>query len=190
MTYPSSFADKVLSVARALEGCGVPYAMGGAISYVYHAEPRTTIDIDVNVFVSELDATGVLRCLESIGINPSEQELDQLRRASQARLRLEGTFVDLFFPVHAFHESCASRTRRVRFDGGSIQILSAEDLVVFKVIFNRAKDWLDVEQVLRTQGEHFDRAYALRWLDDMVGTEDSARVRFAELIETIAAELT
>jgi len=44
-----SLPDKILAVDRAFER--VPHAFGGAISLAYHAEPRATIDIDVNVFV-------------------------------------------------------------------------------------------------------------------------------------------
>ncbi|MBI1843131.1 MAG: hypothetical protein HYR89_00725, partial [Actinobacteria bacterium] len=40
---------KVLALTCALDG--VPHAFGGALALAYYAEPRATIDIDLNVFV-------------------------------------------------------------------------------------------------------------------------------------------
>jgi hypothetical protein len=49
-------------------------------------------------------------------------------------------------------------------------------------LFNRPKDWVDIEAIISARAD-FDAAYVLRWLDDMVGPEDSARRRFAALLE-------
>ena len=182
MTYPEPFVAKVLLVTSALDRAGVPYAIGGALAYGYHAEPRGTSDIDINVFLSDADARPVIVDLGTIGVAAGEQEIATAIRTGQVRLQLEGTFVDLFFANHQFHDSCASRSSVVRFDGGAIRILSAEDLVVFKALFNRGKDWLDIEQVLRTQAKSFDSEYVLSWLDEMLGPSDSVRIRIAELL--------
>lgn len=187
--YSESFIEKLFKVARALESAEIPYAMGGAVSYIFYAEPRTTIDIDVNIFVTEADTERVVECLAQVGVVAGDRQRDELRRTGQARLLLDGTFVDLFFPVHDFHSSCARRARRVQLDGGTIMVLSAEDLVVFKTLFNRPRDWIDIEQVLLTQASQFDVAYTLHWIDAMVGPDDSTRIKLAAYIDQARATL-
>ena len=177
-----TLAEKVVRVMTALERAGIPAALGGAHALSYHAEPRATGDADINVFVSVAEVDRVMAAMAAAGVGTSAAETAQARAREQIRLLFDGTHIDLFFPVHAFHGSCQRRAIRMPFDGAELPILSAEDLVVFKVLFNRPKDWFDIESVLTTKGAGFDGGYVLHWLDDMVGPQDSARTRFAGLL--------
>jgi len=56
---------------------------------------------------------------------------------------------------------------------GTIPILSAEHLVVCKVIFNRPRDWVDVEAMVEAQSE-VDPAEVLRWVARIAGDEAPA----------------
>ncbi|HEY7952208.1 MAG TPA: hypothetical protein VID70_04420 [Solirubrobacteraceae bacterium] len=47
-----SLPDKVLAIHRALAQAKVAHAFGGALALAYYAEPRGTIDIDLNVFTA------------------------------------------------------------------------------------------------------------------------------------------
>src|SRR5947209_7381077 len=46
---PLTLAQRVLAIEGALPT--IPHAFGGALALAYYAEPRATIDIDLNVFV-------------------------------------------------------------------------------------------------------------------------------------------
>ena len=50
--------------------------------------------------------------------------------------------------------------------------LSAEATVVFKLLFYRAKDLVDIEKLVAVQGEDLDRAYIRGWMVDMMGNDD------------------
>ena len=182
MSIHLTLKEKVLRVMGALEEAGIPAAVGGALALAYYAQPRTTSDADINLFVSVTEVDAVMEAMDRAGVETSPSKTAESRAREQVRLLFGETFIDLFFPLHAFHESCQRRAVRMEFDGGFLPILSAEDLVVFKVLFNRPKDWFDIESVLETQGALFDGAYVLRWLDDMVGATDSVRVRFGNLL--------
>ena len=43
--------EKLIALHHALDDAGIPHAVGGAIALGYYAEPRATIDVDINVFV-------------------------------------------------------------------------------------------------------------------------------------------
>ncbi len=59
---------------------------------------------------------------------------------------------------------------------------SAEVLAVFKMLFFRPKDLVDVERMLTVQGERFDRAFVRDALVDMLG-EDERISKWDELCE-------
>lgn len=69
-------------------------------------------------------------------------------------------------------DSAARRCRDAVLLGRPIKVLSPEDLIVFKMVFFRAKDLADVERLVRFMGTELDHAYIRAWLLDMVGPDD------------------
>jgi hypothetical protein len=176
--------EKVLALDRALAGAGVPHAFGGALALAYYATPRGTIDIDVNVFAPAAQAEHVLGVLAPIGVERGAASAAAIRERGQVRVRWERTPIDLFFAYDPLHDRCLERARTVPFgEEAEIPILSAEDLAVFKVIFDRPKDWHDLAEMLYAQAERFDAAYAFAWLRRILEPDDPRLARFAELVE-------
>jgi hypothetical protein len=66
-----------------------------------------------------------------------------------------------------------------------VMVWDAETLAVFKMMFFRHKDLADVEQIVRTQGEHFDRLWVRNQLAEMYGMRDPRLSSWDELIENI-----
>jgi len=182
---PVPFPDKVVALDHAFLEAEIPYAFGGAIALAYYAAPRATVDIDINVFVPVERGGEVMAALEALGTDPlgPEQEA-RLERDAQARARWETTALDLFFSYDPLHDSCLERRRRVPFgrDGDFIQVLSAEDLAVFKVLFDRDKDWRDLHEMRFALGDAFDAEYARRWLRRILPEDDPRYVRFEETL--------
>lgn len=172
-------------IEAALQAARIPHAFGGAIALAYYATPRATIDIDVNVFVEATRADDVLAALERLGAAaPTESERLRLRRDGQARIRWGRTPIDLFFSYDAFHDACMERRRVYPFGRGeTIHVLSAEDLVVFKAIFDREKDWRDIAELVFASGDELDAAWITDWLERIVGRDDERFRRAAEALE-------
>jgi hypothetical protein len=155
----TTLVEKVLAVASALGDQDLPFAFGGALALAYATEePRGTRDIDVNVFVSPADVDAVFGALP-----PPVAHTDADRRAvvrdEQVRLFWDDTPIDLFFAAHPMHHEAAARRRRVEFAGTQIPVLAPLDLAVFKALFDRAKDWVDIE-TMRDSGTLDPRAAA------------------------------
>ncbi len=136
-----------MSIHRQLESAKVPHAIGGALALAYYAEPRATVDVDVNVFVSTDRWPEVSAALEEIGVDVSADPV-ALERDGQVRLWWGRNAVDLFFSYDEFHAEMAKRSRKVPFGDTTLQILAPEHLAVCKAMFDRVKDWLDIEQIL------------------------------------------
>src|SRR5262245_48921842 len=176
--------EKIVALERAFAADRVPHAFGGALALAYYATPRGTHDIDVNVFVPSARAGRVLELLARLGVDSGgEEPLAEARASGQTRVRWERTPIDLFFTYHELHERCRERLRRVPFGADEISILSAEDLAIFKVLFDRAKDWSDLRELLYAQGPAFDPEYALRWLREILAADDPRLARFETLAQ-------
>jgi hypothetical protein len=175
--------DKVLAIHRQLQAAKIPHAIGGALALAYYAEPRATVDVDVNVFVPTDRWPGVRDALDSLGVDVSA-DLSALERDGQVRLWWGRNAVDLFFSYDEFHEEMRGKARKVPFGKETLQILSPEHLAVCKAMFDRTKDWLDIEQIL-VATDPLDLAEIESWLERMVGRADP---RFAKL-EEIKAQL-
>jgi hypothetical protein len=183
-----SLAEKVLLLEAGFHQRGIPHAFGGAIALAYYATPRATIDIDVNVFVGVERADEVLGLLEALGADPlRSRERAQLEREEQVRVRWDATPIDLFFSYDALHESCLERRQHMPFgEGDSIHVLAAEDLLVFKALFSRDKDWRDIEELVYAMGDELDSAYARGWLERIAGARDPRCQRLAGVLERYA----
>lgn len=175
-----SLPEKVIAVHEGLAAAQIPHAIGGALALAYYAEPRATIDIDVNVFVSTEHWQSVHDALGPLGVAVDDLDFDALKRDGQCRLWWGQTPVDLFFAYDAIHEEMPKETRKVPFADTTLPILSPEHLAICKAMFDRPKDWLDIEQMLvATDG--IDLAEIEGWLTRMVGEQDSRLKRLEEL---------
>jgi hypothetical protein len=170
--------DKVVAIDSAL--AGVPHAFGGALALAYWAEPRATIDIDVNVFVPPDQAFAVLHPLALLGVatTGAAQSIDL---DGQVRVFWESTPIDLFFAYDRFHLAADEGAVEVPFADATIRVLSAEHLTVCKVIFDRPKDWVDIDAML-TQGTSIRAAEVLRWVGRIAGDEDPRYERIAAVL--------
>jgi hypothetical protein len=177
--------EKALAIARALDLARIPQAFRGAIALAIAAEPRATTHVDGNIVVPASRADEVLSILRAIGVavdTPGARE--QLARDEQIRLRWTGTWIDLFFSYSPLHDACDQRARTVKVLGQAIRVLSAEDLAVFKVLFDRPKDWIDLEAILLTQGPRFEADYVERWVSAIAGADDPRVARLRRLVQS------
>jgi hypothetical protein len=129
-------------------------------------------------------AAAVLDVLGALGVDAaSATARRQLAERGQLRCRWEHVPIDLFFAYDALHARCRERALRVPFGAGaSIPILSAEDLAIFKGLFDREKDWRDLRELLFALGGEFDAPYALDWLRRILAAGDERLARFEALL--------
>ena len=154
----TSLVDRIIAISESLERSSIPWALGGALALAYAtSEPRGTRDIDVNVFVRATQATRVFAALPS-GVGFTDADAAEAVLRDQVRLWWDRTPVDVFFAADEFHLDVATRCRVVPFEGHRIRVLSAEDLAVFKAMFDRTKDWADIEAMVESRAIDLDVA--------------------------------
>ena len=162
-------ADRMLAVHDALRAAGLPHAIGGAIALGYCTlEARGTQDVDINVFVSPSRTREVFAALPD-GVRVTARDLQLAERDGQVRLLWDATPIDVFFSVLPFHDEVERNIRHVSFGDRTIPVLDCTDLAVFKALFARPRDWVDIEAMVEARSLDVDEA--MRWVREMVGDD-------------------
>lgn len=139
--------EKLIATHDALTAAHFPHAFGGAIALAYCTkEPRGTRDLDLNVFVPADRAEAVLGTLPK-NVVVTEADIKTVMRDAQARLWWDVTPIDIFLNNHPIHEQVARNLRWVPLGDREIPVLDCASLIVFKALFNRTKDWADIEAI-------------------------------------------
>jgi hypothetical protein len=175
----SELGDRLLAVHDALDKAGLPHAIGGAIALGYCTlEPRGTRDLDLNVFVGKDRIKEVFAALPD-PVSMSGLDLENAERDGQVRLFWEHTPLDIFFSVLPFHDQVAKEVRQVSFEGHTIPVVGCNTLAVFKALFDRTRDWADIEAMV--EAHTIDVDSAVGWIRDMAGPGSAEAAKLAAL---------
>lgn len=165
------------AVVDALLAAGIPCALGGALALGVWGVPRGTTDVDLDVFVGEERYEEVLDVLAGAGCTfDRDVALKQAREGDTVVVRFGPWRVDVFVPTIPFYEEAHRRVRMATFRGRPRPFLDAESLAVFKLLFYRAKDLLDLERLVAVAGADLDHTFVREQIAGMMG-EDDPRVR-------------
>jgi hypothetical protein len=181
-----SLTEKVSIIHRTLDMAEIPHAIGGAVAIAYYGEPRSTGDLDVNVFIPPDRWPLLSDSLRPLAI---EIEVDEreLRRFGEIELDWDSNLLHLFLSTDPLHGRMREEIHHVPFNGATIPIVSPEHLVVRKAILDRPKDWLDIEQMLVATSP-LDLGEIREWLERMVGKDDPRMVRLLEIESSLAGD--
>ena len=178
-----SLVDAVAALIDALEPSGIAYALGGAVAYSAWAEPRATRDVDLNLWLPPERLNEGFAVLERVGVSlEREQARTTVNERGMFLGRLGEYRVDVFVPSVPFYDEALRRRVRTRVANRDTWVLSAETLVVFKMLFYRPKDLADVGRLLKIQQGRLDLAFVRRWLVEMLGSEDERIETWGRLV--------
>lgn len=175
-----TLAERIVALHRALSRRRIPHAFGGAIALAFATrDPRGTSDIDINLFVPAGDADRALRALPD-GVARPQGAAATIERDGQTRLWWDDTPLDLFFDYAPIHADAAAHRRTVPFAGTRIPVLGPVELAVFKAMFDRTRDWADIEAMLAAGTLDIDAVS--RALSAMLPADDTrfSRLRTAQ----------
>jgi hypothetical protein len=166
--------DAVVELHDGLDAAGIHHAFGGAFALLWcTGEPRTTVDIDLNVFAPPTEAQQVLDALPEEIVATGEQAAT-LMTVGQCRLMFDGIPIDIFLDTTPFHDDLRLHVSEHQLANRRLPFLGCNDLAVFKAFFSRRKDWADIEEMLRAG--RLDVPYVAGVLSEYLGPEDD-RIR-------------
>jgi hypothetical protein len=176
--------ERVIALHRGLARKRIPHAFGGAIALAYWTlDPRGTSDIDLNVFVPAGESAGALDALPD-GVGRPEGTVEAIAKDGQIRLWWDETPIDLFFDYVPVHADAARHARTVPFADTRIPVLGPVELAVFKVMFDRTRDWADIEAMVAAKTVDLDAVRTT--LATLLESDDPRFTRLDEAVRRAA----
>lgn len=164
----TSSGDLIKRISNAFATAKIPYAVGGAHALNMWANPRATVDIGVNVFLTIPQFESLIPILKQLGATTVEDAKDKSGEdvqyyddtfvlehflpdeSSFSTIYIDGIKVELFPNTLALQQQIAiDGVREVPFKGTpGVLFLSAEAVIAVKLLFFRRKDQADILNLL------------------------------------------
>ena len=166
--------DVVTELAGAFDRLQLRFALGGALATSYWGIVRTTQDVDCLVAVPALKYQRLADELHALGCRQLDED-GNFVEMSVARMRsqvsdqhliecfLDSVRIELFVPIVPLQTEILRRATIVRIGNRDVPVTTAEDLILLKLAFHRAKDVQDVRGILWVQRGRLDLDYLGRW---------------------------
>jgi hypothetical protein len=167
-----SFQYQLSQVVKFLEKARVDYAVLGGIAVSIYSEPRMTQDIDLNIALNMEDLSQFLGKAREYGFQPIPPGIKKfaeetgvipmkfLKRGVAGR-------VDFIIAQNPIEFAGLKRARLRSIWGVKVKIVTAEDLLVHKLLSDRPRDLEDARGIVLRQGERLDKKYVMCWLRKM-----------------------
>jgi len=141
-------ANRILSSAP-----GVKAALAGAGARNVYAEPRNTGDLDYAVVLDDEQCyQDLLRRLRATGFELRTEQSDPPEQyPSLVVLERAGIRLDLLVAKTEFEHQAVARAIDVVSKDAVLRVVRLEDLLVYKLIASRSKDWNDIEALVEEQ---------------------------------------
>jgi hypothetical protein len=169
----SAPAELLAALGSAMFERGWRWYVFGAQAVAVHGRPRLTADVDVTIEATGAGAAEVIEALLPHGFAPridlSPEHLRGARLLPMVHVP-SGFPLDLVLAAPGLEEEFLARSRPLDLGGVEAPVVSAEDLVVMKVLAGRRKDLEDIRSVLAVQGDRLD----LVRVRDLLGALESA----------------
>ena len=175
MTSPADGFRRLVSV---LDRLGIGYMIGGSLASSVHGVPRSTNDIDIVADIRPQQLASWIAELKSEFYLDPPEAIEQALCAGRMfnLIHLETGYKYDFYPMPSdpYSQMALSRRREVEYAldaSATLQfyVASAEDTVLAKLSWYRAggrvseRQWADVLDVIRIQGDRLDLVYLRRW---------------------------
>lgn len=150
----------LVDLAQLLTGQAVGYMVIGGLAAAIWGEPRTTLDVDVTVWVPEGDIAALVERLgERFDLLVSDPRgFIAQTRVLPMRTRA-GIRIDLIFGLLSFEEEAIRRAIEVTVGSATVRFCSPEDLILHKIISTRERDLADVRAVVARRLASLDLDY-------------------------------
>jgi DNA polymerase elongation subunit (family B) len=146
----------------------IPYMLSGSVAMSAYTIPRFTRDIDFVIHLQKKDVPELMKYFDSGYYIDEEAVNDAIKRESMFNIMDYGSGYKADFLIlknEAFSKSEFNRRKKVHLFGISIHIVSAEDLLISKIIWIQELQREDIKQLSKTMG--LDWSYINEWIKEL-----------------------
>jgi hypothetical protein len=159
-------AEALVILKAFLEQRAIRYMVIGGLANSVWGQPRFTADADVVVLLGD---RSIAEFVELVATGFRFRQPNPVAFAQRTYVLPIGitdeVSADLSLAMLPYEEQAIERAVLTEVEGVRIPVCTAEDLIIYKAISERPRDWMDIEGVLIRQGDHLDQEYILGWLE-------------------------
>jgi len=170
-------AEVLAALAEGLGTAGIRWYLFGAQAAILYGVPRLTADVDATAEYPVDRAEKLARLLLGAGFEPRVGEIGAFARHTRVIPLAHvstGIPVDLVLAGAGLEEEFLDRAQLIDVGGVRVPVITADDLIVTKVLAGRSKDLEDVRDVLRQQSVSLDLDRIRRLLSALEAALDRA----------------
>lgn len=168
--------ETVETVCRFLNEEDIDYVLIGGVAVMVHGRPRSTMDIDFILQVSEEDLSVFTTFLKDKGFDANATEIRQaFAKKSHASVFIEGAFrLDLKGVYNALDRRTLEDREPITLDDTAIAVAPPEHTIVAKLAFGSERDVEDAKSIYLRQ-ESLDSTLLQELADTADVTEELER---------------
>jgi len=157
-----------------LEAEGILHVVMGGLAVRVYGIPRATYDLDFTIALDRQRLPRLYERFEELGYTVPEAYrqgwIDEVAGLPQVKCRFitgeRGIDLDFFLAESRYQEEVLRRRRREQVNGVIVWLVSAEDLILLKLLAHRPRDLADIADVLFIQGS-LDMNYLRLWASEL-----------------------
>lgn len=138
-----------------------PYMLIGGMANIIHGSTRTTQDVDVVVFVEYHELGEVVAAFQDAFLSRVSDPLSFMKNHFVLPLTHRKTEIDIDVSIgfSQFEQRALARCKKMKFGDIELNVCSAEDLILFKLVAARPRDLLDVQELMHRYRGKLDTQY-------------------------------
>jgi len=159
----------IKKIARSLDEDKIPYMIIGGQAVLVYGRPRLTRDIDITLGIDTDNfslAEKVCRKLRLQVLPEKPKEFAGQTRVLPTEEPGSKIRVDFIFSFTEYEAQAIKRTKQVIMDGYPVKFASPEDVIIHKMLAERAVDAEDVKSILIKNKDLLDLKYIGKWLSE------------------------
>jgi predicted nucleotidyltransferase len=180
------FEELLKRIACMLDELEIDYMVIGGQAVLLHGEPRLTRDIDITLGVDRSQLQRILDCAIKWGFKSVIENAEDFVRRTNVLLLEDETRqrLDLIFSFSQYEAEALNRAVVQEVGGYPVRFISAEDLILHKLVAGRPRDLDDIRGILIRKQGLLDLDYLRRWARLLAEAAD-----MPELLKTLENKL-
>ena len=158
----SDFQAVIRDIAEQLDAHEIHNCLVGGLAATLRGRMRNTEDVDLVIATDVDEAIRFLQALPKDQFRPFFPEAEKVARTA-CILALEHVdtqiTLDLAIGMSGFEQQIVSRSESLPLAGTKINVATAEDLILMKVLAGRPQDEQDIAGIIATRGDTIDWDY-------------------------------
>ncbi len=152
----------LIDTVRVIEKKGIQYALIGGLAASIRGKMRATEDVDIVLHCDVLDALSLAESIDDTPLEPLFPNVSEVIRRSNIlplRHKQTGVTIDLAIGLSGFERQVIERATSVKIARRHLQVSTAEDLLLMKLLADRPQDQQDIKGILTAQRNQIDWEY-------------------------------